>query len=581
MIQYDVVVIGGGPAGSTVGGFLATMGRRVLLLERERFPRHHIGESMIASTIDVLAEIGLEPKLEAAGFPVKSGGCFIWGESQQPWCIRFDEIPGRPTSFQVKRDVFDTILLDHAAELGVDVRQEARVTEVLMEGRRVVGVTFEHGGEVHNARAQYVIDASGLNAIVANKVSSRQPDEELKNMALYGYWRGRHPAPAGLGGDIRPTDRNNIIIQMLDTGWLWFIPLGFGDLVSVGYVTQRDRLPEGKGRSGLEDHYQDRLQASEEFQYLLSNSEYTGEFHTIKDWSYRSAEMAGPGYFAVGDAACFVDPILSSGVYLAVLYAKLCAIGVNTCLSNPERELLINEWYEGLYADTYTDYLQMARLWYHGDRKVHKWMKHAQDQLGSEVASEYVETDRSSFIGLATGNAHTHPNYMLARELRSFPIPLLLRKDPRAGFHKEAHAALMAHADPTIASDIASRKDRAKLGLASSKERRASLAAMFAQRADPVLRLDQEEEVIEINGDATVTFAADVRLSLEAINNRVEMILTTGLGQRRLLSVPEQQFMRALADKPSYNALLHLAEVHGPGEPLVDELVAAGVLVSS
>ncbi|HJU51290.1 MAG TPA: tryptophan 7-halogenase, partial [Acidimicrobiia bacterium] len=93
-MDFDVVVIGGGPSGSTVGGFLTKMGRRVLVLEKERFPRHHIGESMIASTIDVLAEIGLEPKLHAAGFPLKSGGCFIWGESDLPWCIRFEEIPG-------------------------------------------------------------------------------------------------------------------------------------------------------------------------------------------------------------------------------------------------------------------------------------------------------------------------------------------------------------------------------------------------------------------------------------------------------------------------------------------------------
>jgi flavin-dependent dehydrogenase len=552
----------------------------VLLLERERFPRHHIGESMIASTIDILAEIGLEPKLESAGFPVKSGGCFIWGESQDPWCIRFDEIPGRPTSFQVKRDVFDTILLDHAAELGVDVRQEARATEVLTEGQRVVGVKFEQSGEIHEARAPYVVDASGLNAIVANKVSSRQAAEDLKNMALYGYWRGVHPAPAGLGGDIRPTDRNNIIIKMLDTGWLWFIPLGFGDLVSVGYVTQRDRLPERKGRSGLEDHYQDRLRASEEFQYLLSNSEYTGEFHTIKDWSYRSVEMAGPGYFAVGDAACFVDPILSSGVYLAVLYAKLCAVGVNTCLSDPGREQLIGEWYEGLYADTYTDYLQMAQLWYHGDRNVHKWMQHAQDQLGSEVAAEYIETDRSSFIGLATGNAHTHPNYVLSRDLRSFPVPLLLRKDPRSGFHREAHAALIAHADPlTLDDDLAKQKENAKIGMSTSRNKRKAMAAMFDQRSAPVAHLAPSGPAVWAADATTLTLAPDSRLSLEVVESRVEMVLTSGGGQRRLLSLPEQDLLRALIERPAQDSLNQLGDGNGTGRAFMEELVSAGVLV--
>jgi flavin-dependent dehydrogenase len=533
---------------------------------------------MIASTIDVLAEIGLEPKLEAAGFPVKSGGCFIWGESLDPWCIRFDEIPGRPTSFQVKRDVFDTILLDHAAELGVDVRQQARATEVLMEDGRVVGVRFEQGGATHEAKAHYVVDASGLNAVVANKVSSRLPAEELKNMALYGYWRGVHPAPAGLGGDIRPTDRNNIIIKMLDTGWLWFIPLGFDDLISVGYVTQRDRLPEGKGRSGLEDHYQDRLKASEEFQYLLSNSEYTGEFYTIKDWSYRSAEMAGPGYFAVGDAACFVDPILSSGVYLAVLYAKLCAVGVNTCLSNPEREQLVDEWYEGLYADTYTDYLQMAQLWYHGDRKVQKWMQHAQDQLGSEVASEYIETERSSFIGLATGNAHTHPNYVLSRELRSFPAPLLLRKDPRAGFHREAHAALIAHADPqTLDDELAKQKENAMIGMATPRNKRVAMAAMFDKPSTPVSHLTSSRLAPTAVDMFTLMLAPDSKLSLEVVDDCVEMLLTTGKGERRLLSSPEQNLLRTLLenDRPA-----HGVDESGPVPPFVRELVEAGVLIA-
>ena len=555
-MDFDVVVIGGGPAGSTVGGFLTKMGRRVLVLEKERFPRHHIGESMIASTIDVLAEIGLEPKLHAAGFPVKSGGCFIWGESDLPWCIRFEEIPGRPTSYQVKRDVFDKILLDHVAEMGADVRQEARVNEVLVEDGRVVGVSFEHLGTTHEARAQYVVDASGLGAVVANKLSFRQPAEELKNMALYGYWKGVHPAPVGLGGDIRPTDRNNIIIKMLDTGWLWFIPLGFGDLISVGYVTQRDRLPEARGRAALEEYYLDRVKNSEEFGYLLSNSEYTNEFYTVKDWSYRSAEMAGPGYFAVGDAACFVDPILSSGVYLAVLYAKMCATGINTCLTDPSRERIVQEWYEGLYADTYTDYLEMARLWYHGDRKVQKWMHQAQDQLSSEAASEYIETDRSSFLGLATGNAHTHPNYVLLRDLSSYPLPLLLRKDPRLGFHKEAHAALMAHADPsTLAEELAQQQKGAKTAMSTSRKLRVEMASLLAAVKSPVEKLAPESDGLVAPGDAVLALHPKARLSLEVVDDMVEMLVTTGRGQRRVLSGQEQVLLSLLSEQPSLSKL--------------------------
>lgn len=579
MEEFDAIVVGGGPAGSTVGGFLTQMGKRVLILERERFPRHHIGESMIASTFDVLAEIGLEAKIQAAGFPVKSGGCFIWGETDVPWCIRFDEIPGRPTSFQVKRDVFDTILLDHVAEMGADVRQEARVSEVVLEDGRAVGVRFEQNGQTHEARAKYIVDASGLTAVVANKLSSRDAAESLKNMALYGYWKGSHPAPSELGGDIRPTDRNNIITKMLDTGWLWFIPLGFGDTISVGYVTQKDRLAELGGRQALEQHYRDRIESAPEFRYLLSNSEYTGEFHTIKDWSYRSREMAGPGYFAVGDAACFVDPILSSGVYLAVLYAKMCAIAINTCLSDPSREQLIEDWYEGLYADTYTDYLEMARLWYHGDRKVQNWMHQAQDQLGSEVAAEYAETDRSSFIGLATGNAHTHPNYVALRELASFPLPLHLRKDPRSGFHKEAHTALVAHAEAsTLPKDALTRKEEAQTGISTSRQRRTALASMLAGRPASVETLDPLTDIEPIADRVAVTLAPAVRLSLEVVDERVEMVLTAVDGQRRILSTPEQEVVREVAKSPALERLRELADGYdSPG--FVSELVSAGVLV--
>jgi hypothetical protein len=400
-------------------------------------------------------------------------------------------------------------------------------------------------------------------------------------MALYGYWKGAHPAPVGLGGDIRPNDRNNIIIKMLDTGWLWFIPLGFGDLISVGYVTQRDHLPEARGKAALEEYYVDRINHSEEFGYLLSNSEYTNDFYTVKDWSYRSAEMAGPGYFAVGDAACFVDPILSSGVYLAVLYAKLCATGINTCISDPSREKIVQEWYEGLYADTYTDYLAMARLWYHGDRKVQRWMHEAQDQLSSEAASEYIETDRSSFLGLATGNAHTHPNYVLLRDLSSYPLPLLLRKDPRLGFHKEAHAALMAHADPsTLDEDLAQQQQGAKTAMTTSKQMRVEMATLLAAVKPPVEKLAPEGGNPVASEHEVLAMHPRARLSLEVVDDMVEMLVTTKSGQRRVLSGEEQVLLSLLSGKPSLQKLRERAREEGGAEAFVDELIRAGVLTA-
>jgi len=592
--HFDVIVIGGGPAGSTVAGFLNQMGHRVLLLEREVFPRHHIGESMIAATIDILAEIGLEEKLAAANFPVKSGGCFLWGQTSDPWCIRFEEIPGRPTSYQVKRSVFDKLLLDHVAESGVDVRQGHRVLDVLKEDGRVTGVRFSDAdGAEHTATARYTVDASGLAAVVANRLSSRVPVEELKNMCLYGYWTGEHPAPAKLGGEIRPHDRNNIIIKMLPDGWLWFIPLGDpgpdGSAepdpdkreISVGFVAPRKNLPETGGKAALEAFYLDHVRSTDEWKYLLQSATYTGDFHTIKDWSYRSDEMAGPGYFAVGDASCFVDPILSSGVFLAVLYAKMCAVGVNTVLTTSAPERLVHEWYQGLYLDTYSDYLEMARYWYHGHREVGMWMNRAQEQLGEEEQTVFADTNRDAFIALATGNTHAHPNYVLARQLESFPLPLHLRKDPRSLYFKETRAALIGHADKGVAADDVREIDRSAETLQMPTELRKRVLNMMRNEDQGVVERFSGNGHEAPDPDAHLVVSPNARLSLEAIDNVVTLVIKAPSGERRAIAWDgEDQVVAAFAEATRPEAVAEaseLAESHVT--TFCREMTAAGVLV--
>jgi flavin-dependent dehydrogenase len=589
-----VIVIGGGPAGSTTAGFLNKMGHRVLLLERETFPRHHIGESMIAATIDILSEIGLEEKLAAANFPVKSGGCFIWGQTADPWCIRFEEIPGRPTSYQVKRAVFDKLLLDHVAESGVDVRQAHRVTDVIQEDGRVVGVRFTDGdGNAGEARARYTVDASGLAAVVANRLSKRVPVEELKNMCLYGYWTGEHPAPAKLGGQIQPHDRNNIIIKMLDDGWLWFIPLGdpgpdgsadpTADRreISVGFVAPRANLPETGGKAALEEFYLDHVRSTEEWQYLLGSAEYTGDFHTIKDWSYRSDEMAGPGYFAVGDASCFVDPILSSGVFLAVLYAKMCAVGVNTLLTTSAPEQLVHEWYQGLYLDTYSDYLEMARYWYHGHREVGMWMNRAQEQIGEEEETVFAETNRDAFIALATGNTHAHPNYVLARQLASFPLPLHLRKDPASLYFKETRAALLGHADTGAAPEDTEEIARRAEALSMPRELRMRFLDMMRNEDQGVVERFAGNGHEPVSPDTSLVVSPKARLSLEAIGDIVTLVIRSPEGERRAVAwTGENEVVAAFAEATPSRAVLQRTELsEADVASFCQEMAAAGVLV--
>jgi halogenation protein CepH len=586
---FDVIVVGGGPAGSTVAGFLNKMGHRVLLLEREVFPRHHIGESMIAATFDILAELGLEEKITAANFPVKSGGCYVWGQSEKPWCIRFDEIPGRPTAYQVQRSVFDKLLLDHCAECGVDVRQGHRVIEAVRSDGRVTGVVFrDPTGQEHVATARYIVDASGLAALLANQMSRRVPAEELKNMCLYGYWRGDHPAPVGLGGEIRPADRNNIIIKMIPEGWLWFIPLGQpGETdedpqhrqISVGFVAPRQNLPEGGGKAILEQFYLDRIRATPEWNYLLQSATYTGEFHTIKDWSYRSEHMAGPGYFTVGDASCFVDPILSAGVFLSVLYAKMCAVAVNTILTTEAPEELIHEWYQGLYLDSYSDYLEMARYWYHGHREVGLWMDRAQQQLTAETEAVFADTKRDAFIGLATGNTHAHPNYLLLRQLKSFPLPLYLRKDTRVLMFKDYEKVLSKHignGDATNQDEI----DRSKIFDAPVDVRKRFLNLIRQDERRPSDRFSGAARPVVPPSDLRLAVTPKTRLTLEDIDDVVRLVVRAPGGERRAIAWGDEYSLLATFADPTHPATAaERARVRDTDvAAFCSEMTAAGVL---
>jgi halogenation protein CepH len=573
--HFDAIVVGGGPAGSTTASFLARMGHRVVLLEKERFPRHRIGESMIAATIDVLAELGLEDTLASAGFPVKSGGCFIWGRSQTPWCIRFDEVPGRPTSYQVKRDVFDQLLLRHSAALGVDVREGHRVTGVVREGARIAGVRVEAPGGTHELRAHYTVDASGLSGIIGRETTSRVAVDELDNQALYGYWRGPHPPPAALGGEIRETDRNNIIVKWVGPGWLWFIPLGHGELLSVGYVVPRAALPAGADRARLESILLEKVSATPELRYLLSHARYTGEFHTVRDWSYRRGAMTGPGHFAVGDAACFVDPILSSGVYLAVLHARMCAIAINTALRAPGREALGREWYETLYGDAFDDYLQMARYWYAGSGGADAWMERAREVTPG--ATSYTESDRASFIGLATGNTHAHANYVSVARMESLGCPARLTKDARSRFHRDAQAILQRHAaeDSRASSrEISARNERA---MSLPRGRKAQLQSLLARHAAPKPRFSAPIDGTRVDDAQALVLADGARVSVEVIDDLVTVIVTDRSGERRRLDDEEQALLRGLVQGQPAGRLIGASARPDAARAFVLELLAARV----
>jgi halogenation protein CepH len=236
--RYDVIVIGGGPAGSTAAGFLAQTGARVLLCEKERFPRYHIGESLLSATLPILEALGALPAIESAGFVRKPGGTFVWGRSGEPWSFFFREDPGgRPHAFHVVRSQFDEILLRHAAGLGVEVREGCAVREIAHDGearRSVVRFAAESGHEAR-AEASFVIDASGQSALLGRRDALREFNPFFKNLAVFGYFENATALDGAVAG--------NILSAAFADGWFWFIPLHDGT-TSVGAVVDARRFAD-------------------------------------------------------------------------------------------------------------------------------------------------------------------------------------------------------------------------------------------------------------------------------------------------------------------------------------------------
>jgi halogenation protein CepH len=235
-IQCDAVVIGGGPAGSTAAGFLAKGGRRVVLFEKERFPRYHVGESLLSATLPILDALGVTPAIERAGFIRKPGGTFLWGEDREPWSFFFREDPGgRPYAYHVVRSEFDHLLLRHCAALGTDVREAHRVRQVRYDEESKctsVSAVDETGHEV-TAEAPYVIDASGQQAMLGSRDKLREFNPFFRNLAAFAYFVNANRLDGALAG--------NILSVAFEEGWFWFIPLHDGT-TSVGAVVDANRF---------------------------------------------------------------------------------------------------------------------------------------------------------------------------------------------------------------------------------------------------------------------------------------------------------------------------------------------------
>jgi FAD-dependent halogenase len=398
-LHYDVAVVGGGPAGSTVATLARLGGARVLLLERETGPAYKIGESLLPATIHGICPLlGVSEAIKKANFVPKLGGTFRWGKRPQPWTFSFSSSTSMrgPTStaYQVERMKFDLILLNNARDKGVDVKLGCTATGVLNHQGRVSGLTFlDSNGVSQTCNARYVVDASGHQTALARSAGERIYSKFFQNIALFGYYRNgrRLPSP----------NQGNIFCAAFEHGWFWYIPLS-ETLTSVGVVIGKERAPILT--NGHESAMNELISACAPVRELLSEAERVtegpyGQLRVRKDYSYCHTRFWTRGLVLIGDAACFVDPVFSSGVHLATYSGLLAARSINTCLANSLDEEECFAEFEARYRREYSHFYDFLLAFYDVEEDVDSYYWQARKILNSPEMGNHAFIDLVAGVG--------------------------------------------------------------------------------------------------------------------------------------------------------------------------------------
>jgi flavin-dependent dehydrogenase len=408
--SYDCIVMGAGPAGSTVATLVARAGFSVLLVERERFPRRHVGESLMPDSYFVFERLGLLDKLKASGYAKKIGVQFVnhAGRESAPFLFRWNDPRECSETWHVPRPQFDQMLFDHAAANGAKCRQGVRVLDVLMEGDplslqeragvggesgttssplpnpprqeegtgasqppRAVGVRLQYDGPdgqpaTCEIRAQVVVDATGQQALLGQKFGVRQVNPALKKAAIWGHFRGA----------ARDTEHGGVYTIVLHTdqrkSWFWYIPQA-DDVVSVGVVGDNDYLLKGRGAPA--DVFFQEVRKCPAVEGRLAGAELVDELVVAKEFSYGTERSAGDGWVLVGDAWGFIDPVYSSGVFFALKSGQLAADCIVKGLQTGDTSAAALGAWVADFKDKTNSVRQLVEAFYSGGFRVGKFIK--------------------------------------------------------------------------------------------------------------------------------------------------------------------------------------------------------------
>lgn len=353
-MRYDVAIVGGGPAGSTAATLLARSGRRVVVMEREKFPRFHIGESLLPFSMAALERMGVMPKLNAAGFLAKHGAEIASGSGDREVRFYFKNgfQPQCNTAFQVERSRFDELLLDHAADCGAEVRQGTRVESVELHRNEVV-LTLRSGTGTEIVRAAYFLDCSGRNTLIGSKLDLKRVYPNLRKFAVYAHY-DHVCMPSGIDGTLTRMVR-------AEKSWFWLIPLS-ETRTSVGVVMDSD---EFKKRGLRPDVALDaEIAGLPGMAERMRSAVRTSPVYSSGDYSYRNTKLHGDRWLLAGDAAGFIDPIFSSGVFLAILGGEKAADALNIALDHPGRARAEFRDYSRTIRSVMKLYLGFVQAWY-------------------------------------------------------------------------------------------------------------------------------------------------------------------------------------------------------------------------